>query len=78
MPRRVEPVAERKAEVVGVQLDKGTSERGRSTEAPREGVCLKLKVATQNRHAERQKLNNANTHARLNCGHFVGILIFYR
>ena len=56
MPGGEEPVREREAEVVPVELDECRAEGGRAVQRLGEGVRLELKPPAQRRHAERQDL----------------------
>lgn len=56
MPRGVEPVGEREAEVVTVEFDERRTELRGKVELLREGVRLELKAPTERRHKERENL----------------------
>lgn len=56
MPHGEEPVRNRKAQVVLVELDESRVQRGGFAHAASEGVCLELKPAAQDGQTEGQQL----------------------
>lgn len=67
MPHGEEPVCNREAQVVLVQLDEGRVQLRGFAHTARKGICLELKPATQDRQTERQELQREeNTLTTLN------------